>query len=107
MGPNTQDKAERFTAATGHHLEDVMATCHTLGIAGEAASKIVQHPLVLLTALGENMVWYLAIAYSAVSSCLSAMLTHSGIRSSSVPSLTSLGVCPGDGQRQGDKGHAQ
>ena len=26
-GPNTQDKAERFMVATGHYLEDVMATC--------------------------------------------------------------------------------
>ena len=24
IGPNTQDKAERFMAATGHHLEDLM-----------------------------------------------------------------------------------
>ena len=33
-GPSAQDKAERLTAATGHHLEDVMATCHPPGIAG-------------------------------------------------------------------------
>ena len=87
MGPNTQDEAERFMVATGHHLEDVIATCHPPGIAEEAAGNIVQRPLVLLTALGENMVWYRASANSAVSSCLSAMLTHSGIVSSSVPSL--------------------
>ena len=33
-GPNTQDKVERVTAATGHLFEDVMATCHPLGVAG-------------------------------------------------------------------------
>ena len=45
MGPNTQDKADGFMVATGHHLEDVMATCHPPGIAGEVAGKIVQHPI--------------------------------------------------------------
>ena len=38
---NTQDKAERFMAADGHHLEDVVATCHPPGIAVEVAGKIV------------------------------------------------------------------
>ena len=52
-GPNTQDKAERFMAATGHHLEDLMATYHPLGIAGEVAGKIVQHPVGLPTTLQE------------------------------------------------------
>ena len=52
-GPDTQDKAERFMAATGHHLEDVVATCRTTGIAGEVAGKIVQHPVGLPTALEE------------------------------------------------------
>ena len=42
-GPNTQDKAERFMAWTGHQLEDVIATCHLSGIAGYVAGKIVQH----------------------------------------------------------------
>ena len=32
-GLNTQDKAKRFMAATGHHLEDVMATYHPPGVA--------------------------------------------------------------------------
>ena len=54
MGPNTQDKAERFMAATGHHLEDVMATCHTFGIVGEAARKVVQHPLVFFDSSGRK-----------------------------------------------------
>ena len=27
-GPNTQDKAERLMATTGHPTEDVIATCH-------------------------------------------------------------------------------
>ena len=52
-GPNTQDKAGRFMAATGHHFEDVMANCHPLGIAEEVAGKIVQHPVSLPTALEE------------------------------------------------------
>ena len=38
-GPNTQDKAERFMATTGHHLEEKMATYHSLGIAGKVAGK--------------------------------------------------------------------
>ena len=38
-GPNTQDKAERLMAATGHLFEDMMATCHPPGIAGEAAGE--------------------------------------------------------------------
>ena len=41
-------------------------------------------------------------ANSAVSSCLSAMLIHFGILSSSVPSLASLGIYTRDGQWQGD-----
>ena len=43
-GPNTQDEAERFMAATGHHLEDVMATCHPPGVAEEVgcAASITQ-----------------------------------------------------------------
>ena len=38
-GPNTQDKAERFMVATGHYLEDVMATCPPPCIAGEVGGK--------------------------------------------------------------------
>ena len=52
-GLNTTDKSERFMAATGHHLEDVMATRRTTGIAGEEAGKIVQHPVGFLAALEE------------------------------------------------------
>ena len=37
VGPNTPDRAERLTAATGHPFEDVMATCHPPGIAGDDA----------------------------------------------------------------------
>ena len=54
-GPSTQDKAERFMTATGHHPEDVVATCHPPGIAGEVAGKIVQHPVGLPTTLED--VW--------------------------------------------------
>ena len=36
-GPNAEDKAERLMAATGPHLEDMMADRHPLGIAGEVA----------------------------------------------------------------------
>ena len=35
-GPNAEGKAERLMAATGH-LEDMMATCHQPGVAGEVA----------------------------------------------------------------------
>ena len=38
-GPNTQDKAERFMVATGHYLEDVMATCHPTGVGRFALSS--------------------------------------------------------------------
>ena len=38
-GPNTQGKAERFMAETGHHLEEMMATYHPPGIAGKVAGK--------------------------------------------------------------------
>ena len=38
-GPNTQGKAERFMAATGHHLEEMMANYHSLGNAGTVAGK--------------------------------------------------------------------
>ena len=41
-GPNTQDKAERLKATTGHS-EDVIATCHLSDNAGDVAGKIVQH----------------------------------------------------------------
>ena len=37
VGPNTQDRAEHLTAATGHLFEDVMATDHLPGIAGGVA----------------------------------------------------------------------
>ena len=38
-GPNAQDKTERVRSATGHLFEDVMATYHQPGIAGEACGK--------------------------------------------------------------------
>ena len=38
-GPNPQDKAERLMAATGHHLEDMIADRHPLFVAGEVAGK--------------------------------------------------------------------
>ena len=38
-GPNAEDKAERLMAATGNHLEDMMADRHPLGIAGDVAGK--------------------------------------------------------------------
>ena len=37
VGPNTQDRADDVVATTGHHLEDMMATCHQPGVAGEVA----------------------------------------------------------------------
>ena len=37
VGPNTQDRAEHLTAATGHLFKEVMATCHPPGIAGDVA----------------------------------------------------------------------
>ena len=66
-GPSTQDKAERFMTATGHHPEDVVATCHPPGIAGEVAGKIVQHPVGLPTTL-EDMVRNFTSATSAACS---------------------------------------
>ena len=41
---------------TGQLFEEIMATYHSLGIAGKMAGKIVQHPGDLPTAL-ENKVW--------------------------------------------------
>ena len=35
QGPNTQDKAERLMATTGHLFEEMMATYHSLGVAGK------------------------------------------------------------------------
>ena len=37
VGPNTQDRAEHLTAATGYLFEEVMATRHPPGIAGDVA----------------------------------------------------------------------
>ena len=53
MVPNTQDKSERVMAATRHHFEDVMATCHPPGIAVEVVGKIVHHPVGLPAPLEE------------------------------------------------------
>ena len=36
-GPIAENKAERLMAATGHHLWDMMATCHQPGVACEVA----------------------------------------------------------------------
>ena len=43
-GPNTQDKAERLMAETGHLFEEMVATIHPLGVAGgwQAKSSNVQ-----------------------------------------------------------------
>ena len=38
-GPNTQDRAEHLTAETGHHLEDVTATCHQPGVVAQVAGN--------------------------------------------------------------------
>ena len=38
-GLYTRDKAERFMAATGHHLEDVMATYRPPNVAGDASGQ--------------------------------------------------------------------
>ena len=35
MCPNAQVQSEQLTAATDHPFEDVMATCHPPGIAGD------------------------------------------------------------------------
>ena len=59
-GPNTQDKAERFMAATGHLFEAMMATYHPSGIAGDVAGKIVQQRLAfrqLWKKYGEEFHW--------------------------------------------------
>ena len=37
VSPNTQDRAEHLTAATGHVFEEVMATRHPPGVAGDVA----------------------------------------------------------------------
>ena len=52
-GPNTQDRAWRLKAATGHLFEE-MITYHSLGIAGKVAGKIIQHPVGLPTTLEET-----------------------------------------------------
>ena len=53
-GPNTQDRAGRLKAATGHLFEEMMATYHSLGIAGKVAGKIIQHPVGFPTTLEET-----------------------------------------------------
>ena len=52
-GPNDQNKTVRLRSATGRLFEDVMATYHQPGIAGEACGKSSQHPVDLPTALEE------------------------------------------------------
>ena len=43
QGPNTQDQAERLMATTGHLFEEMMATYHSLGIAGKVAGNHPTH----------------------------------------------------------------
>ena len=45
--------AEHLMATTGQLFEDMMATYHSLGIAGKVAGKFIHHPVVLPTALVE------------------------------------------------------
>ena len=46
-------QAERLMEPIGHLFKDMMATYHSLGIAGKVAGKIVKHPVGLPTALEE------------------------------------------------------
>ena len=39
MRVRTLKTAEHLTAETGHYLEDVMATCHQPGVAGQVAGN--------------------------------------------------------------------
>ena len=39
VGSNTQDRVEHLTAETGHHLEDVIATCHQPGVVAQVAGN--------------------------------------------------------------------
>ena len=48
-----QGKAERLMTTTGQLFEEMMATYHSLGVAGKVAGKIVQHPMGFPTALEE------------------------------------------------------
>ena len=73
-GPNTSSEAERLMATTGHLIEDVTASYHPPGLAGDVAKT------------SSNTQW----AFRQCSS--SVMLTHRGIPSSSVPSLSSPSV---------------
>ena len=52
-GPYTQDRAEHLTAETGHHLEVVIATCHLTWRCCTGGRQFIQHPVFILTALGE------------------------------------------------------
>ena len=54
QGPNTQDRAGRLKAATGHLFEHVTASYHPPGVAGKAAGKIIQHPVGHPTTLEET-----------------------------------------------------
>ena len=45
--------AEHLMAMTGQLLEEMMATYHSLGIAGKVAGKFIHHPVGLPTALVE------------------------------------------------------
>ena len=51
--PRGRSWLSNLMATTGQLFEDMMATYHSLGIAGKVAGKFIHHPVVLPTALVE------------------------------------------------------
>ena len=66
-GPNTQDRVEHVTSATGHPFGDAMATCHPSGIAGDVAEN---HPTISVpsSSSGRKTAWFFTGANTAVCS---------------------------------------
>ena len=53
-GPNTQDRAVHLTAETGHHLEEVIASCRPPGVAAQVTGN--SSPSVPSDSFGRNTV---------------------------------------------------
>ena len=66
-GPNAEDKAERLMVTTGLIFEEMMATYHSLGIAGMVAGKS-SNTQWAFRQLWKKCVWNFTSATSAVCS---------------------------------------
>ena len=54
VGPNTQDRAVHLTAETGHHIEEVIASCRPTGVAAQVTGN--SSPSVPSDSFGRNTV---------------------------------------------------